>query len=125
MILRIIFCVIVILLIAVFKEIVLPMWRMMDGADSVFIIYENMFDIYPEERQQLFPEDVPGQFTCGKIQIKYQEIKEACFEFEKCIDDLLDYYKKYNWIVEQTSGLQYNKEQLAQIKTKVSWLRNR
>lgn len=123
MILRIILSVIVILLLS---KVVIPVWKMMERTDRIFWIFEKMFDIYPEERKNIFPENNHlKEVRCGKIRFSYSNMEEACLEFEKIINNLIDYYKKYDKIVDLDPDLLANKEKLTLIASKVQWLRVR
>lgn len=126
MIQRIVLCMIGALVFIFVWQVVMPLWIMETRSESISYIFEKTFDIFPEEKQQIFPTSNTVRKICyGKIEICFHDAEEACSEFEKRIDELLAYYKKYNWIVNLERNLQFKQYYLCEIKTRVIWLRTR
>lgn len=122
---RIIVSIILTLLIAFAIEIFIPLYKMITRAESIFWIFEKLFDIYPEERENLFPSGDQQTIKCGKIKFECSGIQEACIKFEEQINELLECYEKHRWIVNSSHDLQSNIDKLCEIRTSVRWLRKR
>ncbi len=123
MILRIMYSVMVAMTVIYIAKIVVPMWKMTRDKDAILWIFQNAFDICPEEKQRIFPENYPQKIKHGKIVLKFSNAQEACDEFEKCIDRLFVYYNQHNWLM-SIPDLQDDKEKLSQIKERVRWLKD-
>ncbi len=123
MILRIMYSVMVAMTVIYIAKIVVPMWKMTRDKDAILWIFQNAFDISPEEKQRIFPENCSQKIKHGKIVLKFSNAQEACDEFEKCIDRLFVYYNQHNWLM-SIPDLQDDKEKLSQIKERVRWLKD-
>lgn len=101
------------------------MWKLVTTTNAVFKIYEMMFDIFPEEGQQIF---VPGrhqEITSGKITLNFTNMQEACYEFEKCINELFAYYDQHSWLCEYCPNLQKNRDRVYEIGERIEWLESK
>lgn len=105
--------------------VALPMWKMLRRMEEISCIFENSFDIYPEERKEFFSRNYSQEIICGKTRFIFSNMKEACSEFEKCINNLFEYYEKHDWIVNLDIDLQLNKEKLIHIAKRVYCLKVR
>lgn len=122
---RIVLCIIVISISIYVLKVVMPVWEIVTKSEAIFWIYQKVFDIYPEERQQIFQTGSMQTISYGKIRICFYNTKEACAEFEKCIDELLMCYEKHSRIVNASFILQKDKDKLHEIRERVKWLKNR
>ena len=77
MILRIILAIMLVMIVAYMRENFWPLFMMLNVADDVFLIYEKSFDIYPEEKKQVFPPNCPQRISFGKIQFEFSGLEEA------------------------------------------------
>ncbi len=123
MILRIIFSVVVAMGVIYIAKVAVPVWKMTRYRDAILWIFQNSFDIFPGEKQQIFPENSPQEIKHGRIVLKFSNAQEACDEFEKCIDRLFVYYNQHKWLM-SIPDLQEDKEKMSQIKEQVRWLKD-
>ena len=123
MIIRIILSIVLLRGVLIFIGIVRPIWKLMTNADSIIKLFEEVFNVYPEELYKILMNS--RKIRCAKIQFEYSNVKEACLEFGKFICETLCYYEEYDVIVKQIPELQERKERLLQIKQRVYWLGKR
>ncbi len=123
MILQIILVIMVVMVVAYIGRNSWLLFMMLNMAEDVFLVYENSFDIYLEEKLQVFPPNCPQRISCGKIRFEFSNAEEACVEFEKVIDEFLAYYNQYEWLVQKNFELQSNREELNNIKQRILWLK--
>ena len=122
---RIIIPIMVMGLVVFWIGVFLPLKTMVTTRDSIFWIFENAFDIYPEEIPKSFPPNCLRQMEYGVITLRYYNLQTACTEFETDIDNLLKYYEKHPWIVERFLDRESDEERLREIRERVRWLKKR
>lgn len=125
MIVRIILTIIVVLICLLVVYIIIPMWKLVTTTIAVFKIYEMMFDIFPEEGQQIFVSGRHQEITCGKITLNFTNMQEACYEFEKCINELFAYYDQHSWLCEHCPNLQKDRDRVYEIGERIEWLESK
>ena len=110
----------IILLIAIIIiTIILPMWRFMERADTVIKLY-NFFKVLLKKD---FSQEEKIHLTYGKYKMAFANTYEASIEFEKLIQEALEYYDKLGWIAAACSDFQVQKDELVNICYEIRKLR--
>lgn len=113
-----IICIIFVVALIIIK-IVLPIWRFMIKADSVIQLY----DVLKKILQKDFSSEEKIKATYGKYKFEFSNTNEASIEFEKMVDEALEYYDKLGWIAIADSSFKNQKDKLIDIKSEVRTLR--
>lgn len=117
----IIFIVSIIFLIAfIIIKIVLPMWRFMVRADAVIELYK-IFETILE--QDFSSKEEKIEISYGKYKIEFANTNEASIEFEKIVNEALEYYDKLGWIAIADDSFKVQKNKLINICSEVRTLR--
>ena len=115
------FIILIIFLIAfIIIKIAVPIWRFMVRADAVIKLY----DLFKEILKMDFSIKEKIEVSYGKYKLKFSNTNEASIEFEKLVNEALEYYDKLGWIaivVDDTVKLQ--KDELIGICSEVRTLR--
>ena len=115
------FIILIIFLIAfIIIKIALPIWRFMVRADAVIKLY----DLFKEILKMDFSIKEKIEVSYGKYKLKFSNTNEASIEFEKLVNEALEYYDKLGWIaivVDDTVKVQ--KDELIEICSEVRTLR--
>ena len=115
------FIILIIFLIAfIIIKIAVPMWRFMVRADAVIKLYDLYFkeilkmDISIKEKIEV---------SYGKYKLKFSNTNEASIEFEKVVNEALEYYDKLGWIAIVDDTVKVQKDELIGICSEVRTLR--
>ena len=112
------FIILIIFLIAfIIIKIAVPIWRFMVRADAVIKLY----DLFKEILKMDFSIKEKIEVSYGKYKLKFSNTNEASIEFEKLVNEALEYYDKLGWIaivVDDTVKVQ--KDELIGICSEVS-----
>ena len=115
------FIILIIFLIAfIIIKIAVPIWRFMVRADAVIKLY----DLFKEILKMDFSIKEKIEVSYGKYKLKFSNTNEASIEFEKLVNEALEYYDKLGWIaivVDDTVKVQ--KDELLGICSEVRTLR--
>ena len=115
------FIILIIFLIAfIIIKIAVPIWRFMVRADAVIKLY----DLFKEILKMDFSIKEKIEVSYGKYKLKFSNTNEASIEFEKLVNEALEYYDKLGWIaivVDDTVKVQ--KDELLEICSEVRTLR--
>lgn len=115
------FIILIIFLIAfIIIKIAVPIWRFMVRADAVIKLY----DLFKEILKMDFSIKEKIEVSYGKYKLKFSNTNEASIEFEKLVNEALEYYDKLGWIaivVDDTVKVQ--KDELIEICSEVRTLR--
>ena len=115
------FIILIIFLIAfIIIKIAVPIWRFMVRADAVIKLY----DLFKEILKMDFSIKEKIEVSYGKYKLKFSNTNEASIEFEKLVNEALEYYDKLGWIaivVDDTVKVQ--KDELIGICSEVRILR--
>ena len=89
------FIILIIFLIAfIIIKIAVPIWRFMVRADAVIKLY----DLFKEILKMDFSIKEKIEVSYGKYKLKFSNTNEASIEFEKLVNEALEYYDKLGWI---------------------------
>lgn len=99
--------------------IAIPMWRFMERADTVIKLY-NFFKVLLKKD---FSQEEKIHLTYGKYKMAFANTYEASIEFEKLIQEALEYYDKLGWIAVVCSDFQVQKDELVNICYEIRKLR--
>ncbi len=98
----------------------IPIWRFMSRADAVIELYAIMKEVLKTD----FSKEEKIEVSYGKYKLNYSNTNEASIEFEKIVDDALEYYDKLGWIATLNNyTLEVKKDELIYICSEVRMLR--
>ena len=114
------FIILIIFLIAfIIIKIAVPMWRFMVRADAVIKLY----DFFKEILKMDFSIKEKIEVSYGKYKLKFANTNEASIEFEKLVNEALEYYDKLGWIAIVDDTFKVQKDELIRICSEVRTLR--
>lgn len=114
------FIILIIFLIAlIIIKIAVPMWRFMVRADSVIKLY----GLFKEILKMDFSKKEEIEVSYGKYKLKFANTNEASIEFEKLVNEALEYYDKLGWIAIVDDTFKAQKDELIRICSEVRTLR--
>lgn len=114
------FIILIIFLIAlIIIKIAVPMWRFMVRADSVIKLY----GLFKEILKMDFSKKEEIEVSYGKYKLKFANTNEASIEFEKLVNEALEYYDKLGWIAIVDDTFKSQKDELIRICSEVRTLR--
>lgn len=121
---------IIFMIVLIIIKIALPMWRFMVRADAVIILYacyNNMSSTIHllEEIKSKFnvSNETLHVLSYGKYKLKFANNNEASIEFEKLVNEALEYYDKLGWIAEVDNTFKTQKDELIRICSEVRTMR--
>lgn len=119
----ILFISIVTLVVILIVKIALPMWRFMIRADAVIELYS----LFKELLKKDFSKENKIELTYGngshKYKLEFSNTSEASIEFEKIVQEALEYYDKLGWIAIVDNSFQVQQKELLQICSEVRMMR--
>lgn len=114
------FIILIIFLIAlIIIKIAVPMWRFMVRADAVIMLY----GLFKEILKMDFSKKEEIEVSYGKYKLKFANTNEASIEFEKLVNEALEYYDKLGWIAIVDDTFKVQKDELIRICSEVRTLR--
>lgn len=114
------FIILIIFLIAlIIIKIAVPMWRFMVRADAVIKLY----GLFKEILKMDFSKKEEIEVSYGKYKLKFANTNEASIEFEKLVNEALEYYDKLGWIAIVDDTFKVQKDELIRICSEVRTLR--
>ncbi len=114
------FIILIIFLIAlIIIKIAVPMWRFMVRADAVIKLY----GLFKEILKMDFSKKEKIEVSYGKYKLKFANTNEASIEFEKLVNEALEYYDKLGWIAIVDDTFKVQKDELIRICSEVRTLR--
>lgn len=114
------FIILIIFLIAfIIIKIAVPMWWFMIRADAVIKLY----GLFKEILKMDFSKKEEIEVSYGKYKLKFANINEASIEFEKLVNEALEYYDKLGWIAIVDDTFKVQKDELIRICSEVRILR--
>lgn len=114
------FIILIIFLIAlIIIKIAVPMWRFMVRADAVIMLY----GLFKEILKMDFSKKEKIEVSYGKYKLKFANTNEASIEFEKLVNEALEYYDKLGWIAFVDDTFKVQKDELIRICSEVRTLR--
>ncbi len=114
------FIILIIFLIAlIIIKIAVPMWRFMVRADAVIKLY----GLFKKILKMDFSKKEEIEVSYGKYKLKFANINEASIEFEKLVNEALEYYDKLGWIAIVDDTFKVQKDELIRICSEVRTLR--
>lgn len=121
--LAIFFISIVTLVVILIVKVVLPMWRFMIRADAVIELYS----LFKELLKKDFSKEDKIKLTYGngshKYELEFSNTSEASIEFEKIVQEALEYYDKLGWIAIADNSFKVQQKKLIQICSEVRTMR--
>ena len=100
-------------------KIALPMWRFMVRADAVV----NLYVLFKKLLKVEFSKEYKIEVSYGKYKLEFTNTNEASIEFEKLINEALEYYDKLGWIAIADDTFKGQKDELIRICSEVRTLR--
>lgn len=100
-------------------KIALPMWRFMVRADAVV----NLYVLFKKLLEVEFSKEDKIEVSYGKYKLEFTNTNEASIEFEKLINEALEYYDKLGWIAIADDTFKGQKDELIRICSEVRTLR--
>lgn len=114
------FIILIIFLIAlIIIKIAVPMWRFMVRAYSVIKLY----GLFKEILKMDFSKKEGIEVSYGKYKLKFANANEASIEFEKLVNEALEYYDRLGWIATVDDTFKVQKDELIRICSEVRTLR--
>lgn len=114
------FIILIIFLIAlIIIKIAVPMWRFMVRADAIIMLY----GLFKEILKMDFSKKEKIEVSYGKYKLKFANTNEASIEFEKLVNEALEYYDKLGWIAIVDDTFKVQKDELIRICSEVRTLR--
>ena len=121
--LAILFITIVILVVICLVKVALPMWRFMSRVDAVI----NLYSLFKELLKEDFSEENKIRLTYDngnhKYKLEFSNTNEASIEFEKIVQEALEYYDKLGWIAIVDNSFEVQQKELLQICFEVRMMR--
>lgn len=121
--LAILFIIIVTLAVILIVTVALPMWRFMIRADSVIELYSLFKEILKKD----FSKENKIELTYGKgsymYKLEFSNTREASIEFEKIVQEALEYYDKLGWIAIVDNSFKVQQKELLRICSEVRMMR--
>ena len=110
--LAILFITIVILVVICLVKVALPMWRFMSRVDAVI----NLYSLFKELLKEDFSEENKIRLTYDngnhKYKLEFSNTNEASIEFEKIVQEALEYYEKLGRIATIDNYFKAKQEEL-------------
>lgn len=114
------FIILIIFLIAfIIIKLAISMWRFMIMADAVIQLY----GIFKEILKMDFSKKEEIEIPYGKYTMKFSNTNEASIEFEKLVNEALEYYDKLGWIAIVIDAFKVQKDVLVRIRSEVITIR--
>ena len=114
------FIILIIFLIAfIIIKLAISMWRFMIMADAVIQLY----GIFKEILKMDFSKKEEIEIPYGKYTMKFSNTNEASIEFEKLVNEALEYYDKLGWIAIVIDAFKVQKDVLVRIHSEVITIR--
>lgn len=111
---------IIFVIVSIIIKMGIPIWRFMSRADAVIELYAVMKEVLKIDFSKVEKIEV----SYGKYKLNFSNTNEASIEFEKIVDDALEYYDKLGWIANLNNyTLEVKKEKLIRICSEVRMLR--
>lgn len=115
--------VIVAVVVILIVKVALPMWRFMIRADAVIELYS----LFKELLQKDFAKESKIELTYGngshKYKLEFSNTREASLEYEKIVQEALEYYDKLGWIAIVDNSFKAQQQELLRICSEVRMMR--
>jgi hypothetical protein len=121
--LAIFFISIVTLVVIFIVKVVLPIWRFMIRAYAVIDLYSSFKELLKKDFSKKDKIKLTHGSAIHKYEFEFSNTSEASIEFEKIVQEALEYYDKLEWIAIADNLLKNLQEELIKICSEVRMMR--
>ena len=119
----ILFISIVTLVVFLIVNVALPIWRFMIRADAVITSYSLVKEILKKDFSKKDKIKLKCDTGSYKYNIEFSNTNEASIEYEKIVQEAIEYYEKLGWIAIADNSFKEQQKKLIQICSEVRMMR--